>query len=213
VKKNFYLSLAILLTSFSLANASDNSKDVFLHIDSGMSFSRNLKGTYKDNMGSSPVFGLGAKYQISPKIKIGTNFEYKPSFKYSHLHPSDDGYKPLKTTQKINISSIMMNGSYDIININDRVIPYIELGAGIARVSLGEYKMETFGEENNGKVYNNLALSSGLGVSFKVNDKAYIDLSYKYKDFGKIRQASLYEEIEKGRITSNEFLVSLRFKL
>jgi opacity protein-like surface antigen len=210
IKKIIYLNLALLFGYFSSAIA-DDSQNIFLQLDGGYSFSNNLKGSYKNNIGNSPIIGIGAKYQLCPKMKLGTSLSYRPNYKYSYNHPIPDE-SPLKTSQKMNIASFMVNTSYDLINIADKFIPYIEVGAGVSRIGLSDYTMEGLYNQN-GKAKSNFSYNAGVGAAFKVSEGVFVDLSYKYNNFGKIKQPSIANDIEKGKISSNDFIISLRFKL
>ena len=114
-----------------------------------------------------------------------------------------------------------MTASYDIFNIRDKIIPYIEGGVGISRVYLNNLSIS----DNKGvlassnKVYlNNLSWSGLLGIAFKVTDNTNVNLGYKYSNFGKAKtvvnwSSTPAEKWKSKRITANEFLVSLSFKI
>jgi len=204
-----------ILISAEIVLAEDSVGDVFLQFDSGASLSRNLRHDYQNDIGNSLVIAAGAKYQIIPKLKLGANFTYRTVFKYNHslIHPENS--KIYHVNQKGSIYSTMLNGSYDLVNFIDKVTLYSEVGAGLSHIKLGSYTMTEGGEttfSTNGKNINNFTWSAGLGSSFQLDQKYSIHFAYRYIDFGKIETA-IYDVNEKGKVTANEVLVSLRLKL
>lgn len=210
-KKSAVICFMVLIYPWE-TYADNKQHDIFLHLDAGVSLSSNLKGDYQSNMGNSAIFGAGLKYQVAPKIKIGTSFAYRPNYEYKHKL-SPEGID-VNAAQKINTASFMMNVSYDILTIKDKITPYVEIGAGVSRVQQRDYTLGNI--TSNGKITHNFTWNGGFGVAFKVQNSVSIDASYKYNDLGKIKQfieAGSDSEVEKGRMKANEFMLAFRFKI
>ena len=213
-----YFALIVLLQPLSALAEEPKYQDIFLHFDTGISLSRNLKGYYENNMGSSYIFGVGTKYQLNNKVKIGVNVSHRPGYQYNHAFDNEYDKKRGTTfnpNQKFKITSLMFNASYDIMQIKDKVRPYIEIGAGISRINNNVYYVNTstINRTYNGKSTNNLTASALLGASFKLNEKTNINLGYRYTHFGLIKQPAPNNHMFTGKLSANEFAVSLEFKL
>ncbi len=212
MKKYIAFFLTTLLSQTALATAEEKMGKTFLNVNTGLSLSNNLKGNYLNDMGNSVIIGVGVKHQIMPKLKLGADFSYRPGYKYSYMLPVN-----FKGTQEINISSIILNATYDICTIQNKITPYVELGVGISRISLGAYSLldldTGINKVYNGGIVNNFTSNAGIGFSFDVSEKTNIDLAYKYSYFGIVDKIVIHSNKEKGTLNANEFLISLSISI
>ena len=248
IKKSAVLCLMLLLQAWpSYAADSKSHNDFLFHLDTGLSSSMNIKKNIKDNAGNSAIFGAGIKYRVTPKIKIGAAFAYRPGYEYRSIYNITNSTKVNSThatiipsfspsipsihhelkyigdsttninvdnTQKFNVASFMINASYDFTKIGDKITPYTEIGMGVSRIQ--QKNNVYFAQMYSRKSFNRFAMNVGGGLIYEADNNIDIDISYKYNDFGKIKQLlkdPSTNDTSKGRIKANELMLSLHFKM
>lgn len=230
-QKKILFCLMLLLQAWPSYADNISRNDFFLHLDTGLSSSRNMRGAYQTNADNSIIFGAGIKYQLLPKIKIGASFAYKPGHNYakSYNNVSNIDYK-VHATQKFNIVSYMINASYDIIEIGDKLTPYAEIGIGVSYIKFKNFMLDVYKKDrpenrmyknirsmtSSGKTFTAFTMSAGVGLVYKMNNNMDVDINYKYNDFGKInyvRKSCNTRYLRQARIRTDEFLLSFRFKM
>jgi opacity protein-like surface antigen len=211
LQKNKICCLVLLLPS--LVHATDKPHDIFLHFDAGASLSNNLEIDYRNDMGSSALLGLGLKYQLAPQVKLGASFSHRPGYNYKYINKIRHS-KTMKESQKFKISTLMANASYDIIKAGNKIIPYVEVGLGVARIKQENFIISY--TTHKGKTVYNPTVNGGFGLNFELSDKSNMAIAYKYNYFGKIKQVIKlppHTDVNEGELSAHEFIVSFVFKI
>ena len=101
----------------------------------------------------------------------------------------------------------MMNLYFDI-PVSDAVFPYVMLGGA---VGYNHVKLE-YGNQSVSNHKMNPAWQVGAGISYKVNQKLFTDLGYRYSDYGHvdiIRENGVDYTLDK--IKSHSLTLGLRY--
>jgi opacity protein-like surface antigen len=214
----------ILVAAFiSLANSGyaadiEHKKKIIIHIDNGFSKSLNAEGTYDNHFNGSMILGGGVKVEITPKIKMGVSLSHRPGFKYHEV--VSDSRLVQAQEQKLGVTTVLYNVSYDIYKIQDVFTPFIEGGVGFARMDIGpRFTTSTSNAtgvttvtEAKREIKYNPVWNIGGGVSMNLIKNTTLSAVYKFNHFGEIttrRRKSRWD----GTIKSHEFLASLSFTL
>lgn len=135
--------------------------------------------------------------------KIGRNFRYEFEFirtgnrKVSLVDSYVNEITGDRFRYKYSVVSYagLMNGYMDFkLNNSDKFIPYLGLGIGIGRSKVSKETIDSISEEGlihtdatyPKNIKNSFAYQATLGTKFVVNEKIYLDLGYKFIDFGKV---------------------------
>ena len=108
--------------------------------------------------------------------------------KYKFLRGELEGSYTTKAEEKIGdatagvqMGSLMMNLYFDI-PVSDFLLPYVMLGGGAA---YNHVKLE-YGNQSVSNHKMNPAWQVGAGISYKVKQKLFTDLGYRYSDYGNV---------------------------
>ncbi|MEQ9115464.1 MAG: outer membrane beta-barrel protein [Rickettsiales bacterium] len=183
-------------------------------VTGGYSKSMKVKGDFGgEDMGDSAIMGLGVKTDVCKDMKVGLNFEYRPSYKINETTSSD------VTKDKYKIGSLMLTGSYDISALKTFFTPYIEVGAGAARINSPSGSYSIVGGSTNStdsKTKTNFAYSAGLGAKFELDKNFNLGVGYKYSNFGKFENSVTISgtkyPMNAKRLHTNDFIASLEYK-
>ena len=136
--------------------------------------------------------------------------------KYKFLRGELEGSYTTKAEEKIGdatagvqTGSLMMNLYFDI-PVSDAVFPYVMLGGA---VGYNHVKLE-YGNQSVSNHKMNPAWQVGAGISYKVNQKLFTDLGYRYSDYGNvdiIREDGVDYTLDK--IKSHSVTLGLRYHL
>ncbi|MBE6446194.1 MAG: hypothetical protein E7021_02160 [Alphaproteobacteria bacterium] len=136
--------------------------------------------------------------------------------KYKFLRGELEGSYTTKAEEKIGdatagvqTGSLMMNLYFDI-PVSDSFLPYVMLGGGAA---YNHVKLE-YGNQSVSNHKMNPAWQVGAGISYKVNQKLFTDLGYRYSDYGNvdiIREDGVDYTLDK--IKSHSLTLGLRYHL
>ena len=136
--------------------------------------------------------------------------------KYKFLRGELEGSYITKAEEKIGdatagvqTGALMMNLYFDI-PVSDTVSPYVMLGGG---VSYNHVKLE-YGDQSVSNHQMNPAWQIGVGVGYKVNQKLFTDLGYRYSDYGHVdivRENGVDYTLDK--IKSHSLTLGLRYHL
>lgn len=122
-------------------------------------------------------------------------------------------------------TSLMANVYFDF-DTKTAFMPYIGVGAGVAKVkgSVYEYQEDYYSadEFSGSKTQYNFAYQLTAGVGYKINDNMTLDVSYRYADFGESKISGsgvcadstgiyAYDDEVKADLTSNEIMIGLRY--
>lgn len=200
----FILPMQYSIAVVKKSEIATSKSPIYLNLETGYSKSKNMKGTYGKNMGSSILVGAGIKYAIKDKIKLGVSFSQRAGYKF------DTALSNRQCSQDFDIVTVLPNISYDILSVmNNKVTPFVELGAGISQVKAGNYTITNFSTLSTGDKKNNFTYSAMLGVAFKASNALDIAVGARHINFGKVTGG--YNE--KGRVKANEAILSLIINL
>lgn len=135
----------------------------------------------------SPVGIVGVGYKFSNALRSDVSLQYG-SANYKGSYSDDDDKINLK--QKIKTLAMLVNCYYDI-NFNSMIVPYVTVGAGVARNDASDLKSSVAGYTRSGNSRMNFAWNVGAGLKFDITKNYAIDLGYRYLDFGKVSTSKL----------------------
>lgn len=222
---NFKLKIifTVILFFSSISNSIENN-NFYFQINGAIASGLPPKGDYGDNKSSKTMLiGAEAGYQFNQQLRLGLSLDYIPrmSFKENTVTIYDEDLTAFDNyTYKIKSFASMLNVYYDIIEIN-KFIPYVTLGAGIARNKSSGHHQREFddGEKEDNKVIpnatqTNFAYKIGLGARYSINKTLAFDLRYQFVDLGKLK-TGIDEDlvfIHYGKLKVNQFLLGIAYK-
>lgn len=87
--------------------------------------------------------------------------------------------------------TVFVNGHYDLIGLNESIVPHIGAGIGFSRNHLARENITRVGGSTfqyyKAKNNNAFAWNLSAGTKLNLNEQVFIDLTYKFADFGKIK--------------------------
>ena len=225
LKKYTTIIPIVLIAQFQCANAgtnlknSENKAPFYLALETGYSKSMNMKGSYDLPMHNAMLIGLGLKYGIGEKCKIGLNISQRSGYRYDHYVEILSA--AARSMQDIKIFSVLSTISYDIASFQDnKVIPFVELGIGVSQVDAGTYTRTVDvipAVSVPGQARYNLTYSAMLGLDFKITDSVRATLGLRNINFGKVTTVVTDSPTsiskETGKAKANEVSFSLMVKL
>jgi len=114
----------------------------------------------------------------------------------------------------------MINSYYDIVE-RANFIPYLMAGAGLAHNKAGNFVLSS-AETALKDEQNSFAWQVGAGVKYKINNRTFLDLGYKYVNLGKVKTSDVLWEptitktpqnVIKGKLKAHEVSLGMIFKL
>ena len=176
----------------------------------------------KQKLEKSAIFGIEGGYKVNDNFRFGLGVNFANNMKFK----GDGSLKGAKVKSLI----FEANTYYDIADFNG-FTPYITAGVGVAKNSLkgtstasstksannvnilgGRPGTQLVGDKNHGKSCNSkktgLAWNIGLGGMYNINSDIAIDVTYRYRDLGKVK---LSETVSK-KLRSNNFTFGTVFK-
>lgn len=183
----------------------NQSKSIYPHISAaiGFDFSKiskvntraELEYTYKDNATFTP----SANYEV-----WSNNFG-------SEIYP---GAKDLNLfSHDLKSQSLMVNGYYDFKN-KSKFTPYIGVGLGVTRIK-NNYVNLLYPDYYLSQNDNHFTWSTGIGVTYNINNNVALDLSYKYVDMGKFTFGQNFKEhdaeMTSFKLSSQDYSLGIRY--
>lgn len=181
--------------------------------------------THKKQLKNSVVFDIGAGKEVYDNTFVELEVaygEYKYSNSFTETSPSVhmDNFKT-----KIKSTNGFANLTYRFASLKLPVVPYFTLGAGVAsnkikNVVLSDSPFNTYSAK--GKTKTNLAWQIGAGVLMPVTNNIDVNLSYKYRDLGQVKTASVANKgtggvapfdgpLLKGKLRTSNILLGVNF--
>jgi opacity protein-like surface antigen len=164
---------------------------------------------------------IAAGAKIADIIRTEIEFGFGESVKVNSINqlPQAAGLN-VGSTGKTETTTLGLNAYYDI-ETGTQFTPYVGagLGWGHSHSTITGYNMANAGltdSDVGGKFSDdNLIWNVGAGVSYALNDKASIDLSYRYTDLGKLKGAGYVSGSDfaefSSKTTSHEMLLGARY--
>lgn len=158
--------------------------------------------------GKSVAFDFFAGYQVGSRISFELGLLYRPGLRYEGQvnYPDAGGNQPVNADIK-SLAGVV-NARYDLLRENRLFKPYVVLGAGISRNSVGEVYMffPELERPHNFIVPGTSRFSfcyfAALGNSFRINERIALDMEFHYTDFGEMETARGDGRIDReGQVT------------
>jgi len=173
-------SLAVLLMAGS-AFAEVSKAGPYVRADAGYSLAgKPNKKDYTKKLKGTPMYGIGFGYNINNNFRTDLTISHRN--KYS--------YKAKDVKQDFSSTAFMLNGYYDVMEYAN-FTPYVMAGAGVAHNKAGDYVNST-SSTFMGREQNSLAWQGGVGIKYKITNKASLDLGYKYVNLGKFKTSNFH---------------------
>lgn len=182
---------------------------------------------YGKDIKSSPLFGVGIGWRARHWLRFDGTFEYRGDavFVASDSYPAAGGAPAGSNDYTADVKSWLglANAYWDIYNWCG-ITPYVGAGIGWATISvegLSDVNVpNTTTYYATDKTTTNFAWALYAGASVEVSPQVVLDLSYRYVDMGNARSGPAYEANGAGTysgvdlrdITSNDFLLGVRYK-
>lgn len=234
-KKSCIIGLGIvMLTSSTLA---DDRTGFYLKGNVGANKMKNTKQhnfypedninipSNKSKSKVSPAFNIAAGFYLNNFLRHDLNFGYQQvNFKTNTVdnnilydeHGNIKGYVDVKLNRKSSIYSLMFN-SYIDVPINDDFNFFFGGGIGLAQIKekvtqkfiVKNIAISTGSEKSKNK--RNFAYSLITGLSLKVSDKANLEITYSWQDFGKTKYKD--KDVTKNRYSGHNIMTGVRFDI
>ncbi len=175
----------------------------------------------------SSVLAIGGGWYALDKFRVDLSFEYylRSVFKkILHNHTPECSFMKLK--QKIQLSTFMLNGNFDIANFSSTKV-FLTSGVGVAKhKTLYSYSgIFTINKNGNPVIVSRNDITKatykftsrvGVGLSFNISDQISTEVNYSWQNFGDINplKSSNNEELsKKTAYKSNSLSLGFRVNL
>lgn len=182
----------------------------------------NLKGLYKISAGRSFKYMRGElEFVYSPKVNVQDEAVF--------LDDPSTGYHAWSYDISSRALLAHIYHDFKLKGDNNRIQFYAGLGAGVSQnrtsqevckfIFTPDVSPEVFSYPEVTK--NSFAWDAALGIQINLNERTYVDIGYKYIDFGKVASSTYLVPVDKkvaayytlsnvkGRITRNSIFVGL----
>ena len=233
--KNIVFLIITVFTYSSLASEPD--KNFYFKLIAGDSRvlpikenNTNLKFSSNSSSNLSPSLGLGGGYYISNRFRTDLLVEYL-NFHFNkdtgNFEETEDdiltaGAKTIKRTAYGR--SIMLNGYFNVIE-KEKYKIFTGIGAGFTQIkeksihfasgnSISEGQTYTFPliiEKYTSRTGNNCSYSLMIGTDITINDDLNFEISYSWRDFGKIHYTD--ELAVTNKYKGHYLSIALRYNL
>ena len=226
MKKNqLFLWVLVCLLAFPLfCSAVDRTGTPFIDFETGLAGSRSpdlrLENLTSADLGKTMYLGVGAGWQLSPKIRADFTVTYRGGFQQS-IEIGDN----IHGTGNFQSTAAMANVHYDFSAWKNS-IPFVGGGLGYVHNHLDQVSIiDTSGTplaNIQGGGWSNLCYQFGGGLAIPIRDEWFIELGYRYFHGGKYESDDVIHYAEGvnqvfqrhvGTLSSNEFVVRLRIHL
>lgn len=219
MKKLGVAAAAIAMTVAGSAQAAEWTKDVYVRLDTGWGFASDagIKQTGGDDtindIGNSPLFGLGVGYRINPMFRTDLTFTYRGSYAI------DDKVNGTTYDGDIESYATMLNGYFDIPVDLGRFKPYVGFGIGWAHNEQDNQGATVGGVKDTAPSGSSdtFAWQAMLGTGVVLTESLTLDAGYRYFDGGELKwdagrtkNGNTYNGGD-GDLKAHEVTVSLRY--
>jgi opacity protein-like surface antigen len=134
-------------------------------------------------------------YRINPNVRLALNVSYLPKWKVTSNSSYPDRSEPDligNSFHQTYISSLSttINGYYDATQLSFyNITPYLMGGVGFAIneiTSSDNYVNNQATTKHHGSSITNFAWKAGVGLSYHIDEKIFLDVGYTYANLGKI---------------------------
>jgi opacity protein-like surface antigen len=221
------IPLAILLNPL-IINAQD---DNYLSVQSGIAIPHTkvkietlTAGSIKQLPKSSGVINLSAGRRLKDKFFLELEGGYNPSYKIKSHYIESGLFGSPYSTFKSNVSSTYAFGNANYQFKSAGLTPYLSAGLGLAsnQINNTKFTLPYATYKVKKKTMTTFAWQIGGGVLLPITKALSLNMSYKYRDLGKIRsRASVISNsgeelpadnpIVKGQLRSSNILIGVLF--
>lgn len=193
-EKNAIIALVASVFIHNVVNAEEikTESPFYARIDAGLSIpSEKLDGNdtyYNQRLLRSELYGVGAGYIFNKNVRTDLIFTARTNYKFSY----DGNYNGdnINASQQISSSTLMANTYYNV-PVNDTFSPYVNVGLGVSRISMGDYSSDYNSGEftyfiGSNKIYN-FAWNIGFGAQVKLTNDFSVDTFFRFIDLGKTK--------------------------
>ena len=215
--------ILLALLSCCVAEASDLSGSWYLQFNTGLSSatSPNLKldNVVDSSLGKTMDFGIGAGYQMYPKLRADFTVTYRGGLKQDA-----DFLNQLHATADFQSTSAMANFYYDFSEWHG-TYPFVTAGLGYVHnhldtVSILDHDLRPVASIQGGG-WSNLGAQFGGGLALPVRSDWFLDIGYRYLNYGKYESSDLIRyangvnqkfERHVGEFSAHNFFATLRIR-
>ena len=139
-------------------------------------------------------FGLGVGYHLTDKVRMDIAFDHfaAPVHKLSFVDTENGDI--IRSKVKGNINAFTINGYIDLFDANNIKV-FTGAGIGMAQTNAKAVAKVVYavdGTEESGefksKRSNNFTYALHLGATAEISDNLHTDLTYSWRDFGRIKE-------------------------
>ena len=180
------------------------------------------------------AIGAEAGYRFDNNLRLGLNFGYQQNKSPSRTQAEVTGTNPVPKLDfkmgKIKSGSAILNIYYDFKELTPNLTPYLTIGLGAARNKVSKSSV-MYDEKDEGTIIgglvmpsmstqgkssvnyksnskSNFAWNAGFGGLYKIDTNLHLDVSYKYKDLGKV-STSVVDDL--NRQAANELKLAKNY--
>lgn len=182
---------AIVLSAAGSAAAqiADESRGLYLRLDTGWSFSRDLGQDFGDiDVGDTPLVGGGVGYRLNRYLRGDLTLSYRGGYEIEESGSSAG----VSASMEGDVSALTGMASLyaDAPKLLDMVTPYVGGGIGVSRNSVDDLDISTGGAtivSIDGDSKTSFAWQVGAGLGVDVAPNWIVDLGYRYVDLGEVQ--------------------------
>lgn len=202
---SFLASLAIS-PSLAHAQASSSSHDesgYYARLDLGWAWARDAKATGPlvsgriDDIGSSPVAGVGVGYRFNRHLRVDLTTGYAPGYDLDDRDRAGNSWKA-----DIEAWTTLLN-LYVEYPLGDWS-PYLTAGAGVSRNKTGSVTRGPTALTLDGDTTTELAWQAGVGVGYALAANWTLDVGYRYLDAGSFKSGDRASNGTSGNAISGD---------
>lgn len=211
--RRYLLALMILMSP--VASRADD-LGLILHVDVGMMDTDSAGWKMGGDVGSGPVWDLGAGYRFNDYFRAEIAYAHRSGLEYS----GTDGTYTVSGKAR---NSAAMATLYVDVPVAENVVPYVGIGAGRSWTKTEEaaYASGGLSGTRDGDSHATWAWQAVAGVGLRATRNVVFDIGYRYFDGGKIQLgdkgriagvSGTFSNAQHGELTSHELLSGIRFE-
>jgi len=219
--KNISKQILVLAITPFIACAANAEDSYYAKGEVGLAMPKKVDGA---KLKKSVIFGIEGGYKMNENFRFGLGLGMLNNVKFKDVPAG-------VTSPKASSLFAEANAYYDIDEFNG-FTPYLTAGVGVSRNKLkindgssstgggtaalgsttpagkktGAGKIVTVG--SNSKTKTNFAWNVGLGAMYNIDPEFAVDLTYRYRDFGKVKD----KDGNSARLKSHNVTVGLVYK-
>ncbi|MCT4635134.1 MAG: outer membrane beta-barrel protein [Rickettsiales bacterium] len=190
------LAASVFMCNFANAKSCDKKSPFYARIDAGLSQPSekldNNNTYYNQKLLRSEFYGAGIGYIFNKNIRSDLTLTGRTNYKFS-FDGSYDGDN-ITANQQISSTTLMLNTYYNA-PVNEIFSPYVNVGLGLSRISMGDYSSNynagDFTVSSGSNSNYDLAWNVGFGLQSKLTNDFSFDTFFRFIDLGKTKTQSM----------------------